>query len=282
MRRRLGATVGVTMTIGRLVLAAALALGVAACGSGSNGAAGTPSTTASSAGSTTATAEPSPTMSETPNVPSRVVEFPSSVGGRLVGRLFAPGRPRAVVLAHQIDDDQTDWFDFAKVLASHGFTVLTFNFEGYCGGGGCSRGDASAEELWTDVAGAVDYVRDQGTERVGLLGASMGGEAVMVAAARLGSDVAAVVTLSASMGLVEPGPGAARRDVAGIEAPKLFVSGRFDSGPASAARAFDRAAAEPKRLVLLPYGEHGVDLLRWEPGERTTSLLIGFFGHALR
>jgi pimeloyl-ACP methyl ester carboxylesterase len=210
------------------------------------------------------------------------VTFPSSAGGRLVGRLFAPGRPRAVVLAHQIDDDQTDWFDFAKVLASRRFSVLTFNFEGYCGGGGCSRGNASVEELWTDVAGAVGYLRAHGAERVGLLGASMGGEAVVAAAARLGSEVAAVATLSASMGLAEPGPGAARRDVAAIDVPKLFVSGRLDSGPASAARAFDRAAANPTRLVLLPYGEHGVDLLKWEPGERTRPLVIEFFERALR
>jgi hypothetical protein len=92
-----------------------------------------------------------------PKVPSRTVGFPSRSGARLVGRLFAPGLSRGVVLAHQIDDDQTDWFGFAQVLSSRRFTVLTFNFEGYCGGGGCSRGNASSEDLWTDVAGAVDY-----------------------------------------------------------------------------------------------------------------------------
>jgi pimeloyl-ACP methyl ester carboxylesterase len=215
-------------------------------------------------------------------VASRIVEFPSRSGARLIGRLFSPGLPHAVILAHQIDDDQTDWFDFAQVVASRRFTVLTFNFEGYCGGGGCSRGNASDDELWADIAGAVDYLRGRGAKRVGLIGASMGGEASIAAAARLGSSVSAIVTLSASMGLAEPGPGAARRDVASIDAPKLFVSGRFDTGPASAARAFDRAASEPKQLVLVRFGEHGVDLLRWEPGERTTPLVLGFLERSLR
>jgi pimeloyl-ACP methyl ester carboxylesterase len=215
-------------------------------------------------------------------VPSRTVWFPSRSGARLVGRLFAPGLSRGVVLAHQIDDDQSDWFGFAQVLSSRRFTVLTFNFEGYCGGGGCSRGNASSEDLWTDVAGAVDYLRDGGVERVAVVGASLGGEAAIAAAARLRPSISALVTLSASMGLAEPGPGAARRDVASIDAPKLFVSGRFDAGPADSARAFARAAPEPKRLVLVDFGEHGVDLLNWEAGERTTPLVVRFLDRTLR
>jgi pimeloyl-ACP methyl ester carboxylesterase len=119
-------------------------------------------------------------------------------------------------------------------------------------------------------------------KRVGVVGASLGGEASIAAATRLGPSISTLVTLSASMGLAEPGPGAARRDVASIDAPKLFVSGRFDTGPASAARAFARAASEPKRLVLLRFGEHGVDLLQWEAGERTTPLVIDFLERTLR
>jgi pimeloyl-ACP methyl ester carboxylesterase len=263
------------------VVAVALVVGTAACGASDpqdGTATGTP------AGVTPTATSPQPTGATSPDppkAPSRAVEFPSETGARIVGRVFAPGRARAVVLAHQIDDDQTAWFDFAQVLASHRFTVLTFNFEGYCGGGGCSRGNAATDDLWTDIAGAVQYLEEHGAERIGLVGASMGGEASIAAAARLGPAVSAVATLSASMGLAEPGPGAARRDAASIDAPKLFVAGRFDTGPASSARAFERAASKPKRLVLLPYGEHGVDLLKYEPGERTTTLAVEFLERAL-
>ncbi|HEU4354884.1 MAG TPA: alpha/beta fold hydrolase [Actinomycetota bacterium] len=141
-----------------------------------------------------------------------------SGGARLVGRLFAPGRPRAAVLAHQVDDDQSDWFEFAGILASKGYTVLTFNFQGYCGGGGCSGGGLPTAELWTDIAAAVAFLEGRGAERIGLIGASLGGEASIAAAAHLGSRVSAVATLSASLGLAEIGLGDARRDAAAIRA----------------------------------------------------------------
>ena len=224
---------------------------------------------------------PTPSQSDPPTVPSRRVVFISSRGAHLVGRLFSPGGTRGVILAHQVDDDQTDWLDFAPVLASHDFTVLTFNFEGYCGGGGCSRGTAPSTELWTDIVGAVDFLETKGVRQIGLLGASLGGEVCMAAAARLGKRIGAVATLSASIGLAEVGVAAARRDASAITVPKLFVSGRFDTAPAHAARTFERVAEQPKRLVLLPSGEHGIDLLRWEPGERTRSLILAFFDRAL-
>jgi uncharacterized low-complexity protein len=79
----------------------------------------------------------SPTTTAPP-VASKLVTFRTATGARLVGRVFGHAHTRAVVLAHQIDDDQSAWFDFARVLAASQWTVLTFNFEGYCGGGGCS------------------------------------------------------------------------------------------------------------------------------------------------
>jgi pimeloyl-ACP methyl ester carboxylesterase len=62
----------------------------------------------------------------------------------------------------------------------------------------------------------------------------------------------------------------------------LFVAGENDTEFADSARAFDRAAPKPKRLVLLPSGGHGVDLLRWESGPRTEALVISFLDRITR
>ncbi len=133
------------------------------------------------------------------------------------------------MLAHQVDTDQTDWLEFAGELASNGFTVLTFNFQGTCGGG-CSGGGVPTAELWTDIVAAVAFLEECGAGRIGLVGASLGGEASIAAAAHLGPRISAVITLSASLGLAETGLGEARRDAAAIVAPTLFVAGESDAG----------------------------------------------------
>lgn len=265
-----------------LAIACLLSLLAAGCGGSSEPtrAAEDPSTVPPSAGPTSAA--PSPSASATgAQVRWRRVTFPSSGGARLVGRVFQPGRGRAIVLAHQVDTDQTDWLEFARELASNGYTVLTFNFQGACGGG-CSGGGVPTAELWTDIVGAVAFLEERGAERIGLVGASLGGEASVAAAARLGSRVSAVVTLSASLGLAETGLGDARRDAAAIVAPTLFVAGESDAGAVQAARSFWRVAREPKRLEIVPFGEHGVELLRWEPGEHVRPLVLRFLHRALR
>jgi pimeloyl-ACP methyl ester carboxylesterase len=264
----------------RGALSTLLAVFLAACGSSGDGATGTP--TAPPVRASTAAPSTSPSPTPAADVASRRVEFPSATGERLVGRVFAPDHDRVVVLAHQVDDDQSDWFDFAALLASRRLTVLTFNFQGYCGGGGCSRGNAPSDELWNDVVGAARFARELGARRVALVGASMGGEASIAAAARLGNRISGLATLSASLGFAEAGPGAARRDAAAVRVPKLFVAGRADTAAATAARTFARVADDRRRLVLLPFGEHGVDLLEWEPGERTVPLLVGFLERVLR
>jgi len=185
------------------------------------------------------------------------------------------------VLAHQVDTDQTDWLEFAGELASNGFTVLTFNFQGTCGGG-CSGGGVPTAELWTDIVAAVAFLEECGAGRIGLVGASLGGEASIAAAAHLGPRISAVITLSASLGLAETGLGEARRDAAAIVAPTLFVAGESDAGAVRSARSFWRFAREPKRLEIVPFGEHGVELLRWEPGEHVRPLVLGFLHRALR
>ena len=104
-----------------------------------------------------------------------------------------------MVLAHMRPADQRSWFDFADRLADQGYQVLTFDFRGTCpgGDGGCSEGEADISSMWQDVVGAVTYLRSRGADRVGLVGASMGGTASLVAAAQPGVDPRMVVTLSA-------------------------------------------------------------------------------------
>src|SRR5262249_57201047 len=111
------------------------------------------------------------------------------VGARERGEmvvLHGPGRDRlaalsigtgrvAVVLAHQSSGSLCQWWPYARSLAAR-FRVVAFDFDG---AGASSYGDSNYPG---EVAAAAEWARDHGSRKIVLMGASMGGTAVMVAA----------------------------------------------------------------------------------------------------
>lgn len=212
-------------------------------------------------------AEPAPDLSD-----SREVSFPAADGVRLEGRVFGDGSS-AVVLSHMRPSDQTSWFRFAARLADAGYLVLTYDFRGYCPGGqgGCSGGSRDIAAMWQDVVGAIDFVRSRGATSVSLVGASMGGTASLVAAAREGVDVRAVVALSAPAsieGLVVDGALLSR-----VSVGKLFIAGVGDAVAASDAESLHAQAPPPKRVEIVPADDHGTDLLTGSQAEVVRRLI---------
>ncbi len=105
------------------------------------------------------------------------------------------GAPCGVVLAHGFAANRRKpaYARFAEVLSAR-FDVLTLDLRGHGGSGGVSTlGDG--EHL--DVAAGAAWLRAQGVDRIVLVGASMGGTAVLHAAARARVAPVAVVTISA-------------------------------------------------------------------------------------
>ena len=188
---------------------------------------------------------------------SEVASFRTDDGIELSGRLFGPRHAEAgIVLAHGATVDQSSWFAFAEELGSRGYLVLTFDFRGYCPGGdaGCSDGSKDANTRPTDLSAAIQEMRSLGMKRLGLMGSSLGGSAVLTVAADEGDGLDLVVALSAVS--------ATDDDLRRISAPTLFMAGTADDGIAALAQGFFDASAQPKRLVLLDTGDHGAEMLR--------------------
>src|SRR5262249_31932431 len=122
-----------------------------------------------------------------------------------------------------------------------------------------------------DVRAAAAELRALGAKRVVLIGASMGGTAVLSAASGLTPPPAAVVSLS--------GPAAfdfmtTLDKVAGLRMPKLFAVGRGDVQFAGDIRELYRRARSPKQLVVVPTADHGVALLNDPPVTRATAAVL--------
>ena len=210
---------------------------------------------------------------------SAAVSFESIDGVRLAGRIFGPqGAIAGVVLAHMKPADQSSWFDLADQLGGLGYRTLTFDFRGYCPGGdaGCSEGDTDIAAIWQDVAGAVGFLRSEGVRRIGLVGASMGGTASLVYASQSGSDIDAVVTLSAPDAIegLTAGPDVLQT----VDAAKLFLAGNVDANAAATAQAFYDETLQPKRVEILTTADHGTDILEGNQAEIARNLIVGWVG----
>jgi uncharacterized protein len=195
----------------------------------------------------------------------------------LSGRLFGPeGATAGVVLAHMQPADQSSWFDMADQLGALGYRTLTFDFRGYCPGGddGCSGGTKDIGAIWQDVAGAVGFMRTEGVRRIGLVGASMGGTASLVYASQNGSDIDAVVTLSAPDAIdgLLAGPDVLQT----VTAAKLFIAGNVDATAATTAQAFYDETVQPKRVEILTTADHGTDILEGNQAEIARNLIVGW------
>lgn len=199
--------------------------------------------------------------------PGRTVHFTTDDGVRLTGELRGRGAT-AVVLSHMFPADRASWAEFADLLAEEGYLALTYDFRGY----GDSGGERAIPEIWRDVLAAIEFVRGRGAGRIVLVGASMGGTASLVAAAR--EEVAGVVSLSGAstfMGLLAP-PEALRA----ISEPKLFVAAEGDASAAGTAQQFYANSPPPKRVEIVTGDDHGTALLTGTHGERIRGLILEF------
>ena len=113
------------------------------------------------------------------------------------------------------------------------------------------------EEGTYDILAGVAFLKQNEAGRIGLVGHSYGG-AVVINAAALSSDVAAVVTLSTQTAGTSLVPRVAPR-------PLLLVHGELDRRlpPASSRYVYERAG-EPKELVILEGAKHSLRQRRGE------------------
>ena len=190
------------------------------------------------------------------------VRFRAADGTRLVGHRF--GRSRTVVvLAHEFRGNLCDWASYGRRLARLGVEAFAFDFRNW--GQSQTRPYRSGQAQGADVAAAVRLVRAQGAKRVFLVGASLGGSAVLAAGASVRPKVDGVVSVSGAADLA-----GALASVPRLEAPVLFLAGRYDTDfAADAQRLYDAAASPDKTLKILGRGEHGVQLVAASPAARS-------------
>jgi pimeloyl-ACP methyl ester carboxylesterase len=267
---------------------------LAAC---SNDEASSPATTQTSDTETAATT----TSTQGERGDYQAIRFRAGDGVELAGRLWGEGDV-AVILAHGFSHGiaQDGWLPFAPALAQRGYTVLSFNFRRFCDSEACSDSTNEVGSNWRDATAAVALLEERGAKKVFLIGASMGGLAVLRAARTPGIDVAGVVSLATPQFPSKYYLGERQANdvtpvrLKQIEEPKLFIAGKDDvqvpgTAPlrpgiesvrfAEDARRMFAAAEQPKRLALVDSFSHSSELVTTAQGKivkKTRALIFRF------
>lgn len=122
------------------------------------------------------------------------VSFKNKFEEALSGVLEGDGEP-GIIICHgfTLTKDFPILVKLADALVEQGFSVLRFDFSG----NGDSEGDFSScdyEKQRHDILAAIGFMRAKGCSKVGLVGHSMGGAAVLLTASEV--DVGAVASLA--------------------------------------------------------------------------------------
>jgi pimeloyl-ACP methyl ester carboxylesterase len=189
-------------------------------------------------------------------VQPREVHFKASNGLLLDAWLYGHGKT-AVVCAHAFGESKVAWDLLVRRLVPAGYMVLAFDFEGHGG----SQGSKSFGNLVIDLRAAIDFVRQQGAEKLVLAGASMGGWAALNYASAARGSVEAVVTLSAPLSL---GMELTDAELRSSSMPKLFMNTTFDDFADDTNHMY-AVAGQPKELRMYKGRAHGTDMFDGEP-----------------
>jgi alpha-beta hydrolase superfamily lysophospholipase len=204
-------------------------------------------------------------------IQSHTVTFDTPDGATLTGELYGSGK--TAVIFSVMGNCQPRWREFAWLTAAQGLMALTYQWRD-CGPSGPTNETQLIQNFVNDARGAINFVRDQGAEKIILAGASLGG----VASAKLAieSQASAIIVFASPLQI----PGSdfkVEADELDTDIPKLFLASENDRiVPLEDARALYDLAAEPKEWQTYPGNEHGTELFDTEIKEEVQLRILEF------
>lgn len=204
------------------------------------------------------------------NLP-QLVSFPTQDGAVVVGNLYGKGK-RGVVLAHGGQFNKESWEQQAQTLVKAGLQVLAIDFRGYGQSKGPGDADPLSAPLQFDVLAAIRYLKKSGVNKVSVVGASMGGSAVLKAA--LTADTGEIDRLLVLAAWTND-------SLEKLKGRKLFIVSRKDTRGDGVVRLtkireqFD-TAPEPKELVVVEGSAHAQHIFQTDQGDQLMREMVRF------
>jgi len=207
---------------------------------------------------------------------------PAVLGGSVVQRVTSDGvtvtleflgvegaPPRGgVVLVHMLGRSRADWEPLTETLISKGLDVVALDLRGHGQSVNGLDYESFDTEEWlgcaNDIRAALDYLAEQVSGKIFLIGASIGANLVLIEAAD-DARVAGVVMLSPGSDYHGVKPGAYAVDYG--ERPALLVAAGDDAYSEKSVGTLSELLADPE-LKIYPSGGHGTYLFGSRPEVR--------------
>ena len=197
------------------------------------------------------------------------VTFDTEDGATINGELYGTGR--TAVIFSVMGNCKPGWREFAQVTAAQGYMALTYQWRG------CKANSVDQvliQKFLEDTGAAIAFVREQGAEKIVLVGASLGGAASAKLAVE--SQASGLVVLASPPSISQWGFEIESADL-NTDIAKLFITAEDDNiVPAASTRALYDLAAEPKEWQTYPGSAHGTDLFEGESAEELQQRILEF------
>lgn len=202
-------------------------------------------------------------------IKSHSVTFETADGATVSGEQYGSGK--TAVIFSVMGNCKPGWREFAQLTAARGFLALTYQWRG------CktnSVDEVLIRKFVDDTRAAIAFVREQGAEKIILVGASLGG----CASAKLAveSQASGLVVVASPPSISQWGFEIQSADL-DTDIPKMFITAENDDTvPATATRELYNLAAEPKEWHTYPGTAHGTDLFEGESGAELQLRIMDF------
>jgi dienelactone hydrolase len=134
----------------------------------------------------------------------REITFSADDGVRISASFATPGAEGAdfpaVILIHEGESDRSEWGEFFDKILRQDFVVLSYDIRGH----GASEKVADLDSLYNDsnqaprdLVAAISFLRSDrrvDSSRIGIVGASLGGNLACVGSSELGVKTAVVIS----------------------------------------------------------------------------------------
>lgn len=185
---------------------------------------------------------------------SHAVTFTAPDGVTLNGEIYGSGD--TAVIFSVMGNCDPGWREFAQLTAAQGLLTLTYLWRGCRESGGVDEDEI--QKFVDDLRGAIAFMREQGAQKIILVGASLGGCASAKLIVESQADGLVVVASPAEIPQWDFTIEASDMD---SDIPKLFITAKEDDTvPVEATQELFDLAAEPKEWKTYPGTAHGTEL----------------------
>ena len=203
-------------------------------------------------------------------IASHTVTFETADGATITGELYGSGK--TAVIFSVMGNCKPGWREFAQLTAAQGLIAFTYPWRGCREPGSVDENET--QKFVDDLLGAINFMRDQGANKIILVGASLGG----CASAKLAvaSQASGLIVIASPAVIPEWGFEIEAADM-NTDIPKLFITAENDDTvSASKTRQLYDLATEPKEWQTYPGTAHGTDLFETESGEELQQRILEF------